>query len=184
MTPDPVGFRLLLPGWIGLWAWKDREWSEAAPMPSVLVDLRGGSLSWDPLSNGLLVFGGASLTGSFVEGSRIWQPPPINSWREASDPPQASLRVGPSAALDPTVNRVLLFGGLYYEYVGPNLVRTFFNDTWLWNGANWIKQTPAASPDARWKAMMATDEARGQIVLFGGADRNDGVLGDTWIWPR
>ena len=44
--------------------------------------------------------------------------------------------------------------------------------TWLWNGA-W-RQHPGAGP---FQGAMAFDEARGEVVLFGGA-----TGGETWTW--
>jgi PKD repeat protein len=51
------------------------------------------------------------------------------------------------------------------------------NDTWEWNGTNWIQRLPPVSPSARDGHAMAYDSARGVVVLFGGYSHND-----TWEW--
>jgi hypothetical protein len=49
---------------------------------------------------------------------------------------------------------------------------------------NW-KQLPnlslSSSPSARYGASLAFDSAHGQLILFGGIDKN-GPLADTWNW--
>ena len=70
---------------------------------------------------------------------------------------------------------MLLFGGA--EFDGPG-------DTWIWDGAAWIQQTPTASPLARSFASMAYDAATGTVVLFGGFNESisASLLNDTWTW--
>jgi len=55
------------------------------------------------------------------------------------------------------------------------------DDTWIWNGADWVQRTPVPSPLPRRCHAMAYDAARGQIVLFGGFG-SSGALNDTWVW--
>lgn len=47
---------------------------------------------------------------------------------------------------------------------------------------NWVEQSPSQSPPARSGAGVAYDEARGEIVVFGGDDVSNLDLGDTWVW--
>ncbi len=67
--------------------------------------------------------------------------------------------------------RTVLFGGVNGSAT---------NDTWEWDGADWLPMTPAAAPPARERHAMAYDSARGIVLLFGG--RNGTALGDTWQW--
>ena len=46
----------------------------------------------------------------------------------------------------------------------------------------WTKQAPASSPPVRYGEAMAYDAATGTVVLFGGDDRFESPLGDTWTW--
>jgi hypothetical protein len=64
----------------------------------------------------------------------------------------------------------VLFGG-----AGP-----YLDDTWEWDGSDWIERLPAHSPPARSYFSMAYDPIRKRTVLFGG--RNGGYLTDTWEW--
>jgi hypothetical protein len=49
------------------------------------------------------------------------------------------------------------------------------------SATGWTRQTPAASPSARFVAAAASDPAARDVVLFGGQTGNR-VLGDTWTW--
>ena len=58
-------------------------------------------------------------------------------------------------------------------------------DTWVWDGTTWEDRSSSTliPPPARHNASMAYDAARGEIVLFGGSNRDLGVLFDeTWTW--
>jgi formylglycine-generating enzyme required for sulfatase activity len=80
---------------------------------------------------------------------------------------------------DSTRRLTVLFGG-YYES-GGNV--TAFNDTWNWNGINWVPRTSPLAPSARWGHQMVYDSRRERAVLFGGFDPAAGVLrNDTWEW--
>ena len=46
----------------------------------------------------------------------------------------------------------------------------------------WTKRAPAASPPARYGEALAYDAATRTVVLFGGDDRFESPLGDTWTW--
>jgi len=66
---------------------------------------------------------------------------------------------------------------------GGNWNTTVFADTWLWNGTNWIQLQPAHNPGMLSQHAMVYDEARGQIVLFGGlAGAAPVPNAATWIW--
>jgi hypothetical protein len=71
--------------------------------------------------------------------------------------------------------QIVLFGGRYAY--GNN----YFNDTWIWDGTNWIQKFPINSPPARSNHSMTYDVARAEVVLFGGWNGTSD-LNDTWIW--
>jgi len=47
-------------------------------------------------------------------------------------------------------------------------------------GMDWTEKFPSPNPGARAQHAMAYDEARGEVVLFGGV--NGGLRDDTWVW--
>ncbi|MCA8948127.1 MAG: hypothetical protein KDE27_01415 [Planctomycetes bacterium] len=70
---------------------------------------------------------------------------------------------------------VVLFGG------GDASPAVSYQDTWEWNGVDWLQRQPATSPPPRQNAAMAYDPGRGVTVLFGGVDGGT-TLGDHWEW--
>ncbi|MCA8948086.1 MAG: hypothetical protein KDE27_01205 [Planctomycetes bacterium] len=88
---------------------------------------------------------------------------------------------GAALAFDDARAEAVLFGGGNSVYGGQYVPLRYVDQTWLWNGARWRLAAPASVPPARTNAMMASDPARGRIVLFGG-QVDQGVLDDTWEW--
>ena len=84
--------------------------------------------------------------------------------------PPAVYSVG--AAYDTDRGRLVVFGGYIGRYIG---------DTWEWDGSAWTLVT-STGPMPRNSPAVAYDEARHQIVMFGGDTRDTGALGDTWVY--
>lgn len=84
------------------------------------------------------------------------------------------LRADFAMTYDPNSTKVILFGGR-----GQSSTDGVLNDTWLWNGTVWTKQTPAVSPFGRWKCEMANFGSN--CILFGGTNGLN-FLNETWSW--
>jgi hypothetical protein len=90
-------------------------------------------------------------------------------------------------AYDSARRRTFLFGGLGTDMLGLPLPLA---DGWASNGRSWTHSGPipvtGATPSARYGHAMASDGARGLVVLFGGAVNDPtGALvenADTWEW--
>ncbi|MBX3462717.1 MAG: hypothetical protein KF830_06075 [Planctomycetes bacterium] len=85
-----------------------------------------------------------------------------------------------AAAFDRHTGFGVLFGGgvagTFAGSAGPT-----YGDTWIWDG-QWSLVAPTTAPPSRKGHMMAFDEARGRVVLFGGWRSPTGMLNDTWEW--
>ena len=79
----------------------------------------------------------------------------------------------PAAAYDTDQDVLVIHGGLQS--------RTNFDETWAWDGRTWTKFEDS-SLGGREGAVMSYDQARAQIILFGGSDSSMEVHGDTWAW--
>jgi hypothetical protein len=79
---------------------------------------------------------------------------------------------------DPTVSRVIMFGGLWSP---PPMatVSSRLNDTWTWDGSTWVRLRPATSPPRVYDHALVHDGVRGENLLFGGATET-GWLDETW----
>jgi hypothetical protein len=75
-------------------------------------------------------------------------------------------------AYDSTRSQVVLFGGLG---------ATISNDTWTWDGSQWMRRESAAMPSTRAGAALADDPQHRVVVMFGG-DKAGDYRGDTWLW--
>ena len=82
---------------------------------------------------------------------------------------------------DAARGETLLFGGCCGPS-SPQYPNPYLNDTWVWNGSNWTQKFPSIVPPARYEHAMAYDDARGEVVMIGGFDRNGFALNDTWVW--
>jgi len=79
-------------------------------------------------------------------------------------------------AHDRARGQTVLFGGWK-----PGGVSGGFTDTWIWDGAGWTEQHPAASPPQLMGPAMTYDAARGEVVLVGLTLLGDQYMA-TWVW--
>ena len=155
------------------WAWDGERWVQIAadgPPPRA-----AHGMSHDPNDGSIVLFGGRSLERFFGDTWR-WDG---NAWMLASDEgpsPRAFHGMAPSVS----ERTVLLFGG----WEGPPSKRTHFDDTWVWNGADW-ERLEGESPPAGGVYAMTHDVVSCGAVFHGGGRKADGVawrLEDrTWL---
>ncbi|MCP4426227.1 MAG: hypothetical protein GY803_17185 [Chloroflexi bacterium] len=129
-----------------------------------------------------LAVASASVWFSLLIVWLIWaiSRPPVGWTRIAVDN-SPSARAYSAIAYDTERNTAVLFGGST-AWVGGNWSDWIpENDTWIWDGRDWMEVNPPTSPSDRLAHGMAYDAMRGVVVLFGGYDRR-GSLNDTWEW--
>jgi hypothetical protein len=92
---------------------------------------------------------------------------------EASNLPEVASH---ALAYDSARERLVLFGGSNWQGREQDW-------TWEWDGRQWTQRFPLVRPPARYGGRMVYDEARGVVVLFGGAAQLNQVrYADTWEW--
>jgi hypothetical protein len=104
---------------------------------------------------------------------------PTTGWKPILSKHIPPARYEAMVAYNPQSGKALLFGGTVEQ--GKNNW-TEVNDTWEWDGTDWTELTPAQSPPARTRGVMAYDPKRNIIILFGGWDNLKKSLSDTWAW--
>jgi hypothetical protein len=85
---------------------------------------------------------------------------------------------GSAAAFDSARGRLVKFGGSTFVFGA-------IDQTWEWDGTQWIALNPPTKPPARTYAAMGYDPIRKKIVMFGGMDQNNiftPFMYDTWEW--
>lgn len=134
--------------------------------------LEGASMTWDPLTRSIEMFGGC-----YPCSSAVWQfRPPTKAWTELSTPSNAPAARGASSwCYAPTLGADLLFGG-------TNGVSTF-NDTELFNATSdtWLPQTLPPGPAARSSAPSAfLDFPGNETWLLAGGLVGSNEFSDLW----
>lgn len=145
-----------------------------------LLARRGVSLPRLLLATVLL----GGLSGIIVGGAVAGAVSPTSSWSQlvaSGATGSAAVEAAPAMAYDPATQQVVMFGGF-------DGTTTYGKATYVWNGSAWTSvSTPSnETPGGRGWAMMAYDQASGQLVLYGGQDQpgcdSAGFLDGTWIW--
>lgn len=152
------------------WEWDGTDWIERKPA-TVPPAHAGHAMVYDAARRRVVMFGGLGLTSP-----QIWEWDGID-WRlVASTGAAPSPRYSHAMAFDVKHQLVLLVGG---RSLASQHVHT---DMWAWNGRGWSMVAGDALPSGREGHALGTDDARRQVVLFGGSDRHSRVFSDTWTW--
>jgi hypothetical protein len=160
------------------WTFANGSWTQL--FPSVAPPARrSASMVWDASDGYLVLFGGiypgyASYqdTWNFLHG--IWQDRTPSSINATNTP---SVRWNAQMGYDPTLGKVVLFGGCNALACASST-----HDTWAYHAGNWTNITGAVgSPPAdRGTANLVWYPPDHALLLFGGSTPNQTVLGDTW----
>ena len=153
-----------------LWDGTTSQWTQAAPVHHP-KPVTGPMLFPDP--NGRVdLFGG--FDGHFYQLT-MWQWN-RSDWRRLSPATVPYARSSAAVAINPTIDQVVLFGGL--GDVNPT-------NTWTYGDNTWTLQSPVTQPPLVYAASAAFDPHINAVILFGGGsggiDQNT-----TWRWfaPR
>lgn len=140
------------------------------------------AMSYDPVRGQVVLFGGNGTP----PGAGF--PPVYNdtwtwdgaTWAQKAPSVSPSPRTNTAMAFDETHGVTVLFGGTSGLNEPDEIL--YFNDTWIWDGANWTEMNPAMVPPARSGAAMAYDSVHGELVMFGGTAGPGKEFNDTWAW--
>ncbi len=100
----------------------------------------------------------------------------VGTWTQLRPPTRPSGRSHTAVTYDALSGRVLLFGG------GGAFAGSPGDDTWVWNGTNWLRLRPTRHPQARQGASLAFDSSTNTAVLFGGFGLSPSIAVETWLW--
>jgi hypothetical protein len=140
----------------------------------VIPSIDAPAIAYDAAHGQVVLFGGMGLGTGYLNDTWVWDGSNWTQKKPAVSPPARYLH---SMAYDAAHGQVVLYGGWDSSgrEDGP------LNDTWVWDGSNWTKKSPALSPGGKNSFAMAYDAVHGQVVLFGGWN---GLYeeNDTWVW--
>jgi hypothetical protein len=176
------------------------SWELLSPIGGRPAPRRDCSAIYDHASNRLVIFGGAYVASSWSEPyNDVWALTNANGLGGAPEWIQLnpagtlpSRRYFHSALLDSVSQRMIVFGGTFYQReVDP--VGTYNNDTWLLTGASgtvgsseWIQLAPAGTlPDARQGFSAGYSPASNRMVVamgrFTELNAPQTLLNDVWV---
>ncbi len=133
------------------------------------------AMTYDAFADRIVVFGG------LVEGERSADTWVFDNdvWRQIQvQGPSPAPRENARMVYDSQRGQVILFGGLTNT---ADEVQAL-GDTWVLQGNTWRKIESPTAPAPRTNFDMAYDEARDQVVLFGGSGLGMPTYSDTWTF--
>jgi cysteine-rich repeat protein len=133
------------------------------------------AMAYDSARARAVVFGGCSGRSCLPWLRDTWEYDGT-TWVERDLAEAPSGRSGHAMAYAAAVGQVVLFGG--WNSIG--MIDAYFDDTWSYDGNEWIELSTTRAPSPRISPAMAYDEHRQHLILFGGYEHNTGYLGDTW----
>jgi len=177
MAYDPVRQRVVMHGgrsWIDTTReWDGSAWTLAATgaPPSGRSGHRAEFL---PSRGKVIIFGGWTTPGVAVNELWEWSGAAWSAVPQLSPPPG---RYAHAMAYDAARERLVVVGGT--NELGP----CGFTDTWEFDGIAWQQMDSGAGFPGVSSSSAVYDEARQQVVLFGGLINNCSVRsGSTWVW--
>ncbi len=140
------------------WTWNGTDWTQQHP--AKLPPARDfASMAYDAVTGQLLLFGGggngqriAGLAPPLLDDTWDWNG---TTWIQLHPATVPAARTQPGMAYDAATHDIVLFSGNEVNTDGPHNL----DDTWIWNGSNWIQQHPSASP-------LLSGTFAGQAVAF------------------
>jgi hypothetical protein len=165
-------FKPKFPVYGDTWRWTGSTWKKLHP-PASATPRGWGVAVLDPARKNVVLTGGnADLLRT--DNTWTWDG---KTWTQQSPSTQVEALTFSGIAFDAESQLVILFGG----WGGSN--GEDVNETWSWDGSNWVLLNPAKSPSARDGVGMAYDPVTHEVVMFGGEVATSGrELQDTWKW--
>jgi len=159
-------------------------WTQITKNLTVSPEARSGaSLVWDDFDQEMVLFGGQTAKG-FAANTWIFN---ATGWWNVTSASTSfpSARGYSSAFYDPTIQKVVLFGGACK--CGPKLAPWWtFNDTWEFQGGTWtnVSATINETMPPMEGGYAAWDPVDLEGILYGGTSSASGCVNynRTWTW--
>jgi len=141
----------------------DGTWHDRTPASGPTVN--AGVMAFDTASGQLVAFangaGGTNADHTYAWVGTTW----VDLALTVEPPPRNQMLIASAGA------RLLMIGGFNTQA-----------EEWIFDGGAWSQPT---APSPRYDFMIANDQPRGQLVMFGGQSRADNsYLGETWLFTK
>lgn len=165
----------------GTWVWDGASWRQRSSAQSPPTRHGGKGMVYDERRRQVVLFGGNPQMGTGIRLDDTWTWDGSN-WQQRFPTSRPPARGSHMMVYDSGRDRAVVYGGA----TGSG---SFFRDTWEWDGTTWVQRQPITRPRANWNGLAATyDDARQQVVLFGGYDSScypcglAGAENATWVY--
>lgn len=149
--------------------WSGQGWiNMGAPAPNI----SGIRLALDESRGRVVAFGGFIHPFLLSDATFEWDG---STWTEMSPAHRPPARAQHAMAYHAPSAKIVLFGG--DTGTPPNLVKV--QDTWTWDGQDWVQEQTSHAPSARAGHSMA---GSCEVMLHGGTDASGVLLGDVHQW--
>jgi hypothetical protein len=150
------------------WEYDGVDWSQIVTANAPSTRYYTG-MTFDSVRNKVVLFGG--LGAGTTRYNDTWEYNGTN-WTQLSIATSPAAReTWQNMVFDNLKGRVVLFGG-------RDANSAMLNDTWEFNGIDWIQRNYVGKPSARFTFGITYDTTSSKTILFGGL--NGGALGETW----
>jgi hypothetical protein len=181
MTYDPARHALLLFGGFDggelndTWLWNGSDWIRQSPATSPPAR-QYSRLAFDLARGNAVLFGGfGGLTDTWTWDENNW-----TQRHPGRTPPGVGDRTPlPESMVYDSARKLILFVAPIHHSAST---ADGTIDTWTWNGTNWTRLAPAASPPPRDGYGLTYDAGRSVVVLAGGLPFGNGDPTTTWAW--
>ncbi len=134
------------------------------------------AMVYDSTNNKIVLFGGYDSYG--YDDDETWVYDVVSdTWTQMNPTSKPSARSLHAMVYDSDNNKIVLFGGYYYDYTSH-----YDDETWVYDVASdtWTQMNPPTKPSTRRHHDMVYDSANNKVVLFGGYT---GISNDeTWVY--
>ncbi|MFG0320572.1 MAG: kelch repeat-containing protein [Planctomycetota bacterium JB042] len=161
------------------WSWDGNTWTQLFPATAP-TGVTGHAMAFDPARGRIVMFGGSTVPAgqvNYINETWEWDGSDWTKMTPATSPPA---RDWSSMTFDPTLGKVLLFGGRDSNNK-PAGSYVPYADTWTWDGVDWVELFPATVPNVRHGHQLAFDQGLNKVVMTGG-QRPGTTYDETWVW--
>jgi M6 family metalloprotease-like protein len=157
------------------WEWDGTDWTKKVSAMAPPSRERA-AMAYDAARNEIVLFGGSrdehsSLHPVFFSDTWVWDGA---QWRQKATSTMPTPRTGARMQYDPVLGQVVLIGGYGAVYLGVTPPFPYYDDyreeTWTWDGTDWLQRFPNQSPSFAWTYAMEYDQAHHTLFAHLGDD--------------